>query len=550
MNILRWKRKSKKKFKFKTLILFIFSLLMTTLAWFAYSKVLEPNLNIHMASWDMEYYIGADKKTNPIGIEIPILYPAMEEQTVTIDIKNNGETLVDIEYQVQSITIAGISYEIIQEGEEIPAENQNYIVVASSVPETDEVTGKQIYKGVITNDITKFPFTIEVEHSAQVEAITEDLYGNGVAGEGYLTVTVNWIGDNSNLDSEWGYTVGEYFTNNPDATSAMSILLSIDSYQANPEGEIITETLPTTSETKPYLPTGFTRIPGTTLETGLAIKDSSGNEYVWIEVPRTTTVYPNAGLGITSFTDTEYTTIETDLKSYSATYRTRDDAYSSYNALGIAESRYNTLKQTMLKSIYENGGFYIGRYETGKADTSSTTPVIKAHAYPYNNVTCSQAQNLASSIESGSNTTSLMFGLQWDLVMKYLETKGVSQSTLTTDSTSFGNYANNTYDLINSNLKYSLNDGTEWINPPYAKTSGEKAILTTGANSTFNLQNIYDLVGNLSEWTFNVTFNGSTPVGGNGGDYLVDGTNSATYCSNTYSVLTGAKQVGFRVALY
>ena len=115
MNILRWKRKSKKKIKLKTLILFIFSLIMTTFAWFAYSKLLHTTLNIHMASWDMEYYIGATKQENPedgILMEIDTLYPTMDEQSVIVDIINNGEQLVDIAYQVKAVTIAGIDFTI------------------------------------------------------------------------------------------------------------------------------------------------------------------------------------------------------------------------------------------------------------------------------------------------------------------------------------------------------------------------------------------------------------------------------------------------------
>ena len=63
MNILRKHRKSNKKNKLKKYILFIFSLIMTTFAWLTYSKVLNGNLNIHVAAWDMEYYIG-DAGTN------------------------------------------------------------------------------------------------------------------------------------------------------------------------------------------------------------------------------------------------------------------------------------------------------------------------------------------------------------------------------------------------------------------------------------------------------------------------------------------------------
>lgn len=112
MNILRWQRKSKKKIKPKTLLLFIFSLIMTTFAWFAYSEVLNSHLNIHVAAWDMEYFIDDVEYSNPIGINIATLYPTMPEDVITIDIKNNGEALVDIDYHVESITIAGVEYEL------------------------------------------------------------------------------------------------------------------------------------------------------------------------------------------------------------------------------------------------------------------------------------------------------------------------------------------------------------------------------------------------------------------------------------------------------
>ena len=605
MNILRWKRKSKKKIKFKTLILIIFSLIMTTFAWFAYSKVLRPTLNIHIASWDMEYYIGTDKKTNPISVGIPTLYPAMDEYVVTIDIFNNGDTLVDIEYQVQSITIAGTTYEIVPEGRTNTSDD--YIALATSVSETvvtnnettdetteetedetatetieentDETTDetttetatKKIYKNVITNDITRFPFTIEIEHSAQVEEASEDSYGNIIPGEGYLKITVNWIGDNNELDSEWGYKVGEYFANNENATSAMSIVLSIDSYQADPDGETIVETLPSTSETKPYLPTGFSRVVGTNLDTGLVIKDTSGNEYVWVEVPKSASIYTNAGLSITTFSDDEYASIETDLKNYAADYTTREDEHSDYRAIGLNEADYLTYKKNMLKSIYQNGGFYIGRYETGiegeyrtkaTATNPTQTPVIKANVYPYNYITCYQAHALAIGMNSGDYTSSLMFGLQWDLTMKYLETKSISKGILEndstskeifkTDSTSWGNYANTAFNLLNKNALYTTtNVWSAEPELPYEKESGTQLLIGSGGNSTFCKQNIYDLAGNLTEWTYNIIYKQDTDtyIGGNGGDYQVDGTNAATYCG-TYDSTVGVRYVGFRVTIY
>jgi len=556
MNILRWKRKSKKKIKFKTIVLFIFSLMMTTFAWFAYSRILDSNLNIHMASWDMEYWIGSVQQVNPengIPINISTLYPAMDEQTVKVDIYNNGETLVDIYHQIKSVTIAGTSYDIFQEGEEITSEN--YISLAEPILTTN-ASGEQIYKTVITNDITKFPFTIELEHSAEVKPISEDAYGSPInPGEGYLKVTANWIGDNNELDSEWGYIVGEYLESNP---TAMTIVISVDSYQAeNQERETITitETLPSTTETKPYLPTGFKRVAGTNLDTGLVIADASGNEYVWIEVPKSSSVYTN--LNITAFTETEYQQIEQNLQAYVSEYTTRQDAHSSIHAIGLSPTDYDTYKYKMLKSVYQNGGFYIGRYETGIASgyrTGHTTsdptqsPVIKPNVYPFNYVTCSQATTVAAKLAPTGYTSSLLFGLQWDLVLKYLETKGTPQSMLKTDSTTWGNYANNSYSITNSNAKYMLTN--TWItNTFYEKQKGEKILFTPKANSGFCRQNIYDLAGNLAEWTYNLVLQDSAYVGGNGGDYLSNGTNSASHCGTNKS-LTGVENVGFRVTFY
>ena len=275
------------------------------------------------------------------------------------------------------------------------------------------------------------------------------------------------------------------------------------------------------NETRPYLPTGFTQVKGTTLKNGLTIQDSTGNQYVWVEVPKAERVYKTAGLEIKDFTDEEYTAIEADLHTYTDVYRdgtSYKDEY--YSEVGLTNDQYTNLKKTMLKSVYQNGGFYIGKYETGienkpktsgSADTAPTeTPVIKRNAYPYNYVTCSQAQTLASNMESGNHTSSLMFGVQWDLVLKYLETKGTSQVDLKTDSTSWGNYYNNAWNITNSNSKYAIYDDKlenfDWTSGAYGiKDSDTMVLLSTGASDDFSKQGIYDLAGNVFEMTLEHT---------------------------------------------
>ena len=317
--------------------------------------------------------------------------------------------------------------------------------------------------------------------------------------------------------------------------------------------------------TNPYLPEGFTKVGGTSLSNGYTIQDSKGNQYVWVEVPMTDEVYPTAGLNIKDFTTEEYTAIETDLHTYTNDYRNGTsfkDEYYSDAATGLKSEQYTALKQKMLKSVYKNGGFYIGKYETGiestpKTSGSSTTapkeiPVIKQNAYPYNYVTCSQAQTLASKMESGKYTSSLMFGVQWDLVLKYLETKGTSQADLKTDSTNWGNYYNNPWNITNTDSKYGIyNDSINWTDGAYGKKdSNNEVLLSTGASETFSKQGIYDLAGNVWEWTFEYTADSSNPCALRGGSYNYYGSGNPAAYRNSYYTTGCYNSIGFRLSLY
>ena len=334
-----------------------------------------------------------------------------------------------------------------------------------------------------------------------------------------------------------------------------------------------------TSETAPYFPDNtFTKKEGT-IDTGLVIQDASGNEYVWVVVPRTTAVYKTTGLGKTTFTDADYTSIENDLKEYTKTYRgsiSYSDVYypDDKNVGWFADATaYNNLKNNMLKSVYENGGFYVGRYEAGIDTTTGTNrtskgptnsdgkytiegmpaPVTKADAYPYTYVTRTQAQNLASNVNSGTKTSSLMFGVQWDLVLAFMHNKGnIADSTLTSNSTTMGNYKVNLWTIKNANAKYSTNSGSTFTAcpNPFKKESYSSILLTTGADSSFSVQNIYDIAGNVWEWTLEKTSNTNNPCADRGGFFI--GTGSDYPAAGRYddSADVSSKVIGFRVSLF
>ena len=345
-----------------------------------------------------------------------------------------------------------------------------------------------------------------------------------------------------------------------DLNSDIDVTLTADPKQPGEEANGGSTSV-SSNETRPYLPTGFTQVKGTTLKSGLTIQDSTGNQYVWVEVPKAERLYKTAGLNITDFTDEEYTKIEDDLHTYTNDYRdgtSYKDEY--YSGVGLTSEEYYSLKKMMLKSVYQNGGFYVGKYETGvmenpryKESSSATvmptdTPVIKQNAYPYNNITCSQAQTLASNMESGNHTSSLMFGVQWDLVLKYLETKGTAQADLTTNSTSWGNYMNNKWNITNVDSKYYRKPN--WTSGAYGAKGYTGVLLSTGASEEFGKQGIYDLAGNVYEWTLEKTSNSGRPCAVRGGDYVTAGGRYPAANRDYYGTTGYAGNFGFRVSLF
>ena len=334
----------------------------------------------------------------------------------------------------------------------------------------------------------------------------------------------------------------------------------------------------TEPETVPYLPSDdFHYDTSTSIDTGLVIKDGKENEYVWVVVPRTAAVYKTTGLGKTTFTDADYTSIEKDLKDYTSIYVTEsgysDLYYPDDKNVGwfADETAYNNLKNSMLKSVYENGGFYVGRYEAGiettgtnrtsntdknsegKYITPSTTPVSKADAYPYTYVTRTQAQNLASNVNSGTKISSLMFGVQWDLVLAFMHNKGnIADSTLTSNSTTIGNYNDNLWTIKNAKAQYSEDDGDTFTAcpNPFKKESESEILLTTGADSSFSVQNIYDIAGNV--WKFTLERSPYTNVlcARRGGGFNVTGSDYPAALRFNVSTDFSGFNIGFRVSLF
>ena len=215
----------------------------------------------------------------------------------------------------------------------------------------------------------------------------------------------------------------------------------------------------------------------------------------------------------------------------------------------------------MLKSVYEKGGFYIGRYEVGTATarTSSSaekaTPIIQSDAYPYNYITCEEAQTLAKSLATEGRTSSLMFGIQWDLALKDIETKAnKTQSELKANSTIWGNYLNSAFDISRKKVQYATSSSTtmNWttIDRNYSKVASSDVLLTTGATNRNSALNIYDLAGNVWEWTLEGTNDTSKPCAVRSGSSHDNG-NTYPASQRFNDVSSDANySLGFRCVLY
>ena len=366
--------------------------------------------------------------------------------------------------------------------------------------------------------------------------------------------------------------------------------------------EQIERQLPRTKDTVPYYPDDtFEKDPDTNLNDGLVIRDSNGNEYVWIEVPKS--LYADSSYNTKTTTadqkptkSTDYDKIEYCLHKYTDYYR-RDkngtltsfkDTYYSDAATGLTSEQYYAIKQKMLKSVYENGGFWIGRYEAGittnrtASGTPAVAPLSKAGTvenpiYPYTYVTCSQAQTVANMLTTDDYTGSLMFGVQWDLVLKHIEVKEVAKGTalatiqnaLRSNSTSWGNYSMSSFKIDRGKYAKFSSEGGTWKNfdtalancVTYANGISTKIgsnsfsngiLLTTGASDACKKMNIYDLAGNTWEWTLEYAYS-SLPCTYRGGSYGAPsgGTKNVSGRSQgSTTAMSDYGNIGFRVTLY
>ena len=354
-------------------------------------------------------------------------------------------------------------------------------------------------------------------------------------------------------------------------------------------------------QAKGAMPEGASIDSTTNENTGIVMIDSKQNEWVWIEVPAT--------VFATARNNTDYENIKADLIEYVKDYREEgysDEWYAKVNnskfitantegitdeqkllsnGCGLTYDQYNEKYNKMLSSIYTNKGFYIGRYETGdgtatknnisrsNANRAGTVDeianvdnegVIKENQMPYNYVYCKEAEIVAERFATTGKTSSLMFGIQWDLVCKFLEVKGnwdtstnTAQYYIKSNSTDWGNYKNSTITLNQgkyftsaSNSWAAINvDEKNYVNNS-SKIQNSSILLTTGSSENTKKMNIYDLAGNVVERTLEKADKETNVCSERGGHLYVNGSENSVSCRYDDYTDTSDLLFGFRVALY
>lgn len=185
-------------------------------------------------------------------------------------------------------------------------------------------------------------------------------------------------------------------------------------------------------EKKPtYIPEGFEYLTGT-VDTGYVITDQYGNEFVWVPV--------ESG-------------ILTRKNSKKSNYAEKE---SSAKAL--------------VNSVAKNYGFYISRYEAGKAELENNIIAVSFKGIvPWYNATYKEAleksEEFCSNFGYNDVSSDLVSSYAWDTTLKWIDSHEKSYSS----SLEYGNYSDE--------------------------------IKLTGETEKDCVNNICDMAGNLKEWT-------------------------------------------------
>ena len=183
--------------------------------------------------------------------------------------------------------------------------------------------------------------------------------------------------------------------------------------------------------------------------------------------------------------------------------------------------------------VNNNGGFFIGRYE---ASNNNGNMIVKKDKTSWKYVSYTTALEKCTSKYTGkSYTSSLLTGAAWDRTLGWIyETGNKTEMQIVGDSKDWGNYEDDTFSRT-----------TGLINTFLATTG----LINTGSKEETKANNIYDLAGNVWEWTTEAVLPDDQVI--RGGEYCLSASFHASYYRLNDSSDDGTSDsFGFRPAIY
>lgn len=273
-----------------------------------------------------------------------------------------------------------------------------------------------------------------------------------------------------------------------------------------------TNTKVTYSDGDVWIPEGFkiSKDSASTVQGGIVIQDKNQNQFVWVPVAT--------------------------LADYKRTWYTGWGSFSDYS---------EALPEDEKTSVERYKGFYIGRYEAGDKENTGAktlrssndvtkTVTIKANQAPYNYVTRTQAVSLAEGFATKQGykaKTKLVSSYAWDTTRAFIQKVNSDYGS----SSEEGNYYDTTFSY------------TDITGATKTKAMSSSVLVPTG--QTTPVCNIYDMGGNVWEWTTESYFSTDEPYAERGGSYGLSFAGIPAGNRNFYSDSAGVVN-GFRLTLF
>ncbi len=368
-----------------------------------------------------------------------------------------------------------------------------------------------------TPEITVSGIKVVADNTGTGSAITEadSVYlGNTL----YITFSHSITGGTTTVDNPIPYAV----TKNGTYTFTVTGTVNGKSYTKNVSVTVNqfkdvyeymqTNTKVTYSDGDVWVPEEFkiAKDSASTVQGGVVIEDKEGNQFVWVPVAT--------------------------IADYKRTWYTGWYSFSDY---------LEALPEDEKTSVERYKGFYIGRYEAGDKESTvaktlrssndvTKTVTIKANQAPYNYVRRTQAVSLAEGFATKQGykaKTKLVSSYAWDTTIAFLQKVNSDYGS----SSEEGNYYDTTFSY------------TDITGATKTKASDSEVLVPTG--QTTPVCNIYDMGGNVWEWTTESFSDTDTPCAFRGGRYSGDfASGPAGYRVGISDNADGS--IGFRLTLF